>query len=80
MLTRRGKRLAGWNEVAHGGALDPAGTLLMAWENPEIGLALARESYDVEMTPGQAYYLDMAQADAWQEPGASWAGTVPPAL
>ena len=30
------------------------------------------------MTPGQAYYLDMVQDDAWQEPGASWAGTVPP--
>jgi hexosaminidase len=30
------------------------------------------------MTPGQAYYLDMVQDEAWQEPGASWAGTVPP--
>jgi hexosaminidase len=30
------------------------------------------------MTPGQAYYLDMVQATEWQEPGASWAGTVPP--
>ncbi len=79
MLTRRGKRLAGWNEVAHGGALDPDGTLLMAWETKEVGLALAGQGYDVVMTPGQAYYLDMAQADAWQEPGASWAGTVPPA-
>ncbi|MBA1914649.1 family 20 glycosylhydrolase, partial [Escherichia coli] len=54
-------------------------TLLMAWENPEVGIALAREGYDVVMTPGQAYYLDMVQDDAWQEPGASWAGTVPPA-
>ncbi len=79
MLTRRGKRLAGWNEVAHGSALDPVGTLLMAWETKEVGLALAQQGYDVVMTPGQAYYLDMAQADAWQEPGASWAGTVPPA-
>ena len=39
---------------------------------------LASEGYDVVMTPGQAYYLDMVQDDAWQEPGASWAGTVPP--
>ncbi|MGO8657794.1 family 20 glycosylhydrolase, partial [Rhizobium ruizarguesonis] len=29
-------------------------------------------------TPGQAYYLDMAQAEAWTEPGASWAGYAPP--
>ncbi len=28
--------------------------------------------------PGQAYYLDMVQADDWMEPGTSWAGTVPP--
>ncbi len=46
---------------------------------PKVGIELAREGYDVVMTPGQAYYLDMAQADAWQEPGASWAGTATPA-
>ncbi len=79
MLKRRGKALAGWNEVAHGGGVDPEGTLLMAWEKPEVGIALAREGYDVVMTPGQAYYLDMVQDEAWQEPGAFWAGTVPPA-
>ncbi|MBB3455304.1 hexosaminidase [Rhizobium sp. BK313] len=79
MLTARGRRLAGWNEVAHGGGVATEGTLLMAWEKPEVGIELAREGYDVVMTPGQAYYLDMVQAEAWQEPGASWAGTVPPA-
>ena len=79
MLKERGRRLAGWNEVAHGGGVDPDGTLLMAWERPEVGIALASQGYDVVMTPGQAYYLDMVQADAWGEPGASWAGTVPPA-
>lgn len=79
MLTARGKVLAGWNEVAHGGGVEPKGTLLMAWETPEVGIALAREGYDVVMTPGQAYYLDMVQGEEWQEPGASWAGTVPPA-
>lgn len=79
MLTARGRKLAGWNEVAHGGGVGTEGTLLMAWEKPEVGIELAREGYDVVMTPGQAYYLDMVQAEAWQEPGASWAGTVPPA-
>ncbi|MDE1995186.1 MAG: beta-N-acetylhexosaminidase, partial [Rhizobiaceae bacterium] len=79
MLTARGRKLSGWNEVAHGGGVDPEGSLLMAWEKPEVGIELAREGYDVVMTPGQAYYLDMVQAEAWQEPGASWAGTVPPA-
>jgi hexosaminidase len=79
MLTARGRKLAGWNEVAHGGGVSAEGTLLMAWENPKVGIELAHEGYEVVMTPGQAYYLDMVQADAWQEPGASWAGTVPPA-
>ncbi|PZM14772.1 beta-N-acetylhexosaminidase [Rhizobium tubonense] len=79
MLTARGRKLAGWNEVAHGGGVGATDTLLMAWENPKVGIELAREGYDVVMTPGQAYYLDMVQAEAFQEPGASWAGTVPPA-
>ena len=78
MLKARGRRLAGWDEVSHGGGVTPAGTLLMAWRAPEVGVKLASEGYDVVMTPGQAYYLDMVQDDAWQEPGASWAGTVPP--
>lgn len=78
MLTARGRKLAGWNEVSHGGGVERDGTLLMAWEKPEVGIELAGEGYDVVMTPGQAYYLDMAQAEAWAEPGAGWAGFTPP--
>ncbi|OLP42354.1 beta-N-acetylhexosaminidase [Rhizobium oryziradicis] len=78
MLADRGRQLAGWDEVSHGGGVDADGTLLMAWQKPEVGVALAEQGYDVVMTPGQAYYLDMVQDEAWQEPGASWAGTVPP--
>lgn len=78
MLADRGRSIAGWDEVSHGGGVDPDGTLLMAWRAPEVGVELAKEGYDVVMTPGQAYYLDMVQDEAWQEPGASWAGTVPP--
>lgn len=78
MLDARGKKLAGWNEVAHGGGVQPEGTLLTAWQNAEVGIELAREGYDVVMSPGQAYYLDMVQAPDWLEPGASWAGVTPP--
>lgn len=78
MLSERGRKLAGWNEVSHGGGVDRDGTLLMAWERPDVGIELAQAGYDVVMTPGQAYYLDMAQAEAWSEPGASWAGFTPP--
>lgn len=78
MLTKRGKVLVGWNEVAHGGGVSAEDTLLMAWENPEVGIALAHQGYDVVMTPGQAYYLDMVQGQDWLENGAGWAGPVPP--
>jgi hexosaminidase len=78
MLEARGKVLVGWNEVAHGGGVAPEGTLLMAWENPQVGIELAARGYDVVMTPGQAYYLDMVQGDDWLENGAGWAGPVPP--
>ncbi|MGN7292934.1 beta-N-acetylhexosaminidase [Rhizobium sp. SAFR-030] len=78
MLAERGRQVAGWDEVSHGGGVDPEGTLLMAWQKPEVGVELAKLGYDVVMTPGQAYYLDMVQDEAFQEPGASWAGTVPP--
>lgn len=78
MLAARGKKLSGWDEVSHGGGVDPKGTLLMAWQKPELGLELVNQGYEVVMCPGQAYYLDMVQADDWLEPGLSWAGTVPP--
>lgn len=78
MLTKNGKVLVGWNEVAHGGGVPPEDTLLMAWEKPEVGIELAELGYDVVMTPGQAYYLDMVQGPEWLENGASWAGPSPP--
>lgn len=78
MLTARGRVLVGWNEVAHGGGVSPKDTLLMAWEKPEVGIELARAGYDVVMTPGQAYYLDMVQGPDWLENGAGWAGPVTP--
>ena len=74
MLSERGRKLAGWNEVSHGGGVDRDGTLLMAWEKPPVGIELAQQGYNVVITPGQAYYLDMAQSEAWAEPGAAWAG------
>ncbi len=73
-----GKELAGWDEVSHGGGIDPLGTVLVAWQKPEVIARLAKSGYGVVASPGQAYYLDMAQADGWNEPGGSWAGTVTP--
>ncbi|RJE78912.1 beta-N-acetylhexosaminidase [Paracoccus sp. JM45] len=78
MLTQRGKIMVGWNEIAHGGGVPPEDTMVMAWENPQVGIELAQRGYDVVMTPGQAYYLDMVQSEDWLENGAGWAGPVTP--
>ena len=78
LLAGYGKKLAGWDEVSYGGGVKRDGTLLMAWQKIEVGLELAEQGYDVVMTPGQAYYLDMAQSEAWLEPGLTWAGLASP--
>lgn len=78
-IRKKGKIVGGWDEVSHGGGIDKeGGTLLFAWQKPEVGLELAEQGYDVVMTPGQAYYLDMAQSPVWQESGAFWAGYASP--
>ena len=76
-LASRGKKIAGWEELAHGGGVDRENCLLFAWTTVEKCAELAEAGYDVISTPGQAYYLDMAQSEDWYEPGASWAGFTP---
>ena len=77
-LTEAGKKPVAWQEAAKGGGLDPDKAILMAWMKPESGPDLTAQGYEVVMCPGQAYYLDMAQASNWNEPGLSWAGTSSP--
>ena len=76
-LAGLGRKLGGWEEVAHGGGVKPENTLLFAWTTVEKTAELAEAGYDVVSTPGQAYYLDMALSEAWYAPGASWAGFTP---
>lgn len=78
LLRRRGRKLAGWDEVSQGGGIDPEGVLLVAWQKPELTRELIELGYEVVCSPGQAYYMDMVQASGWQEPGASWAGISSP--
>lgn len=78
MLQARGKQMGGWDECAEGGGVVRENTTLFAWRSPEQTAHLLREGYQVIATPGQAYYLDMFQADSWLEPGTSWAGAVSP--
>jgi hexosaminidase len=73
-----GRGVGAWEEAAFGGGIDATDSYLVAWRKSENGLALAKQGYDVVMAPAERYYLDIAQSGEWWEPGASWAGTVPP--
>jgi hexosaminidase len=74
ILKSAGRVTGAWEEGAHGGGIAPDAALMFAWRDTSIGGKLAAAGYDVVMTPGQAYYLDMALSPDWWEPGASWAG------
>nr|WP_321527142.1 family 20 glycosylhydrolase [uncultured Cohaesibacter sp.] len=78
-LVAAGKVPLAWEEAAKGGGLDPEQAILMAWTNARSAHQLTQLGYRVIMCPGEAYYLDMAQSDDWQEPGLSWAGPSSPA-
>jgi hexosaminidase len=54
--------------------VDKAKVYLVGWRSVEVNAELAGRGYDVVVSPGQAYYLDMSQGPEWAEPGASWAG------
>ena len=73
-LASRGCVTGGWEEAAHGGRIDKAKSWLVGWRSPAISGRLAGEGYDMVVSPGQAYYLDMSQSDEFCEPGAGWAG------
>jgi hexosaminidase len=64
----------GWEEAAHGNVIDKGRSYLVGWRNVEGSRRLAAEGYDIVVSPGQAYYLDMSQALDFTEPGAGWAG------
>jgi hexosaminidase len=77
IVRAQGRCTAAWEEAALGNGIDPGDCYLIAWRNPANALALAKQGYDVVLSPGEAYYLDMARADDWWEPGMDWAGYVP---
>jgi hexosaminidase len=79
-LTSKGKITGAWEEAIHGGGIDRASCYLIGWRTPQSSRKLAAAGYDVVVSPGQAYYLDMANGLGWDEPGASWAGWSSPEL
>ena len=73
-IASKGAITGGWEEAAHGKAVDKDKSFVIGWRNGEINAALAEKGFDIVVSPGQRYYLDMANGVNWAEPGAGWAG------
>ena len=59
-LTKRGRRLLGWDEILQGG-LAPGATV-MSWRGIQGGIAAAKAGHDVVMAPTSHTYFDYRQA------------------
>ena len=65
-ITKRGRRLVGWDEILEGGVAP--GATIMSWRGEEGGIAAARAGHDVVMSPTATSYLDYKQSDDPEEP------------
>lgn len=65
-LTKRGRRLVGWDEILEGG-LAP-GAVVMSWRGDTGGIAAARAGHDVVMAPTSNTYFDYCQGPRDKEP------------
>lgn len=75
IVQSHGRRMIGWEEMAHGGDL-AASTTYMAWSNVQAGINTAENSQYTVMAPAPYTYIDMAQTKAADEPGYRWAGVL----
>ena len=63
-----------WQEAADGGGVAPGDAYVVGWRTAADCRRLAAAGHDVVAAPADAYYLDMAASEDWDEPGTSWAG------
>jgi hexosaminidase len=73
-INSKGRKLIGWDEILEGG-LAPNATV-MSWQGIEGGIAAAKSSHDVIMTPVQHLYFWTYQGDPATEPFA-FGGYIP---
>lgn len=59
-LNSKGKTLIGWDEILEGGLAPKA--VVMSWRGEEGGIAAAKQSHNVIMTPGNPVYFDHSQS------------------
>ena len=65
-LTKKGRRLIGWDEILEGG-LAPSATV-MSWRGEEGGITAAKAGHDVVMAPHTHTYFDSYQGNPELEP------------
>jgi len=65
-LTRRGRRLFGWDEILEGGLAD--GATVASWRGMAGAIAAAKAGHDVVSCPDNQVYLDYRQSDRADEP------------
>jgi hexosaminidase len=66
VLSARGRRLVGWDEILESGL--PAGAVVMSWRGAAGAVAAARHGDDVVMAPDPSVYLDHLQGDGREQP------------
>ncbi|MEY4135066.1 MAG: hypothetical protein RL386_1416 [Bacteroidota bacterium] len=66
ILSARGKKLLGWDEILEGG-ISPGATV-MSWRGTKGGIEAAEMGHDVVMTPTTYAYLDYNQGEQTVDP------------
>jgi hexosaminidase len=67
IVTSKGKKLLGWDEILEGGGL-PGSAGVMSWRSIQGGIDAAKQGHEVVMTPSAWCYIDYMQADKAIEP------------
>lgn len=65
-LTKKGKKMIGWDEILDGGLAE--NSAVMSWRGFEGGIKAANQNHPVVMTPTEFCYFDYYQSDSPREP------------
>ena len=66
IVTSKGKKIIGWDEILEGGL--PSTAAVMSWRGIKGGIAAAKMGHQVVMSPTTYVYLDYMQGDVISEP------------
>jgi len=65
-VTKKGRKVLGWDEITEGGL--PEGATVMAWRDGNIGEEVARQGHNVVAAPTSICYFDYYQSNPQGEP------------